>query len=73
MKNQEFVHSEYPKCCCYCEVGELSFDGGAVLCVKKGVVDLDDCCNHFIYDPLKRVPQEKKLALSGYSAEDFSL
>ncbi len=73
MKNQEYIHSDYPKCCRYCEKGSLSFDESAVLCEKKGIVGPDDCCKKFVYDPLKRVPFERKLPVGGYSTEDFSL
>ncbi len=73
MKNQDYIHEEYPKACCYCEKGSFSFDGEAILCEKKGVVAPDDCCKKFVYDPLKRVPREKHSPLSGFSAEDFSL
>lgn len=73
MKNQEYIHSEYPKCCQYCENGTLSFDDSAVLCEKKGIVDPEDCCKKFVYDPLKRVPLEMKLSFEQYSPEDFSL
>lgn len=73
MKNQEFIHSEYPKCCYYCEKGILSFDKTAVLCEKFGIMETDDCCKKFIYDPLKRIPLEKPSALTQFTVEDFSL
>lgn len=73
MKNQEFVHSEYPKCCFYCEKGNHSFDQSAVLCKKHGIMDPEDCCDKFVYDPLKRVPLERKSSFEGFTAEDFSL
>ena len=73
MKNQEYIHSEYPRCCKYCENGSLSFDESAVLCEKKGVVDLEDYCKHFVYDPLKRVPMETESPFGSFTMEDFSL
>ncbi len=73
MKNQDYVHSEHPRCCRYCENGVLSFDESAVLCEKKGIIDLDDCCKQFVYDPLKRAPMETKSTFDDYTAEDFSL
>ncbi len=73
MKNQEYVHSEYPRCCRYCEKGTLSFDESAVLCEKKGIIDPDDCCRQFVYDPLKRVPMEVGSSFGEFTPEDFSL
>ncbi|MBR4868126.1 MAG: hypothetical protein IKU10_03130, partial [Clostridia bacterium] len=61
MKNQAFVSEEYRKACRYCEWGRLSFDGSAVLCPKKGVVEPDDVCRKYVYDPLKREPMQAPL------------
>ena len=73
MKNQEYIQSEYPKCCRVCEKGKLSFDASSVLCPKMGIMDPDDCCKKFIYDPLKRVPHQKKNPVSDFTSEDFTL
>ena len=73
MKNQEYIHNEYPRCCKYCENGVLSFDESVVLCEKKGIVDPEDCCKRFVYDPLKRVPLERKSFIGDFTPEDFSL
>ncbi len=73
MKNQEYIQSEYPKCCRYCEKGSPSFDHSATLCYRRGIMDPDDCCKQFVYDPLKRVPMEKNVNISEFSPEDFSL
>ena len=73
MKNEEFIQSEYPKCCRVCEKGKLSFDQSSVLCSKMGVMDPEDCCKKFVYDPLKRVPLQPKGIDLGFSAEEFSL
>ena len=73
MKNEEFIQSEYPRCCKVCEKGKLSFDHSSVLCPKMGIMDPEDCCKKFVYDPLKRVPLERKGTGFDFTAEDFSL
>lgn len=73
MKNQEFVHSEYPKCCRYCEKGEFSFDGTMVLCPKYGIMEPEDFCGKFVYDPLKRVPMDSIARSADFAPEDFVL
>jgi hypothetical protein len=72
MKNQAFVHEEYPKACRYCEFGTLSYDGQSVFCVKKGILSLDDVCRRYVYDPLKRKPM-KRMNMGEYTAKDFEL
>lgn len=52
------------KMCAYCvHSGKLNEE--KCLCIKKGVVDPDDSCRKFKYDPLKRTPVRQK-------AKDFS-
>ena len=38
MKNQAYIHEDYPKACGFCERGSLSFDGTAILCCRKGIM-----------------------------------
>ncbi|MBR6548946.1 MAG: hypothetical protein IKT68_05305 [Clostridia bacterium] len=73
MKNQEYVEQEYRKACRYCEHGQLSSDQTVVLCPKKGIVETDYLCKKYVYDPLKRVPQQPRATMTDFSAEDFSL
>jgi hypothetical protein len=73
MKNQGFISEEYRKACRYCERGECSFDGSVVLCPKKGLMDPDEVCRKYVYDPLKRTPMQPKSPTSDFTAEDFSL
>ncbi len=73
MKNQDYIHEEYRKECRCCERGSLSFDQTVVLCPKKGIMAPDDLCDKYVYDPLKRVPQQPKTAIGDFSAEDFTL
>lgn len=64
-------HTEITKKCALCEIGRLTADGKNILCEKKGVMELDDKCGKFKYDPLKREP--KLPQKRSYSADDFSL
>ncbi len=59
--------------CIYCKNGTLAADGKKVLCTKVGILDIDDSCKKFSYDPLKRVPSKPAPALTGFSPEDFEL
>lgn len=62
-----------PRSCLYC-AHATKLDGDQLLCSKQGIVDADDACRKFKYDPLKRVPaRPKALDLSKYDEEDFSL
>ncbi len=58
--------------CKICVVGRMSPDGMSILCPKKGIMNPEDRCFHFKYDPLKRVPK-KKPKLQEHSADEFSL
>lgn len=61
------------KSCEYCSFG-VQTKGGQIVCSKKGIVDGDNPCRKFRYDPLKRVPVRKKpVDFSKYDEEDFSL
>lgn len=59
--------------CAYCEKGSLISEE-QVACRKRGVVNCDDHCAGFVYDPLKRVPPRPALLDTGkMSEEDFAL
>ena len=60
-----------PKCK-YCAKGRLLSGGKEVFCLKNGLVDIDDSCGGFKYDPLKRVPSTKDFGRD-YSPDDFIL
>ena len=72
MKQKLFSEKNYSKQCVNCIYGNLTDDKMNVLCEKKGVMEPDDCCRKYKYDPLKRVPQKITLR-SDYNAEDFML
>ncbi len=64
-------HTEITKKCALCEVGRLSADGKSVFCEKKGVMEPNDKCGRFKYDPLKREPTLPKKQT--HSADEFNL
>ncbi len=64
-------HTEITKKCALCEFGRVSADGKSVFCEKKGVMEPDDKCGRFRYDPLKREP--KLPQKQSFSADEFDL
>lgn len=50
----------------------MSPDGMSILCPKKGIMNPEDKCFHFKYDPLKRIPK-KKPKLQEHNADEFKL
>ena len=70
--NEDFFRTDQKKCCGLCATGRESSDGKLVFCEKKGVVDRNDYCRRYKYDPLKRVPERIKIS-DNYNPEDFSL
>lgn len=62
-----------PHSCQYCIHG-AKLDEEHILCVKKGVVEIDSKCFRFRYDPCKRIPSKPKaMDFSKYDQEDFTL
>ena len=59
--------------CAYCAHGS-AVNEREVACSRRGVVDGNDHCRHFRYDPLRRVPpRHASLDPKAHSPEDFSL
>ena len=59
--------------CAYCQRGQM-INEREVACVKKGIVQMEDHCRAFKYDPLTRVPpRPAALNTSKLSEADFSL
>ena len=58
--------------CKYCHYGTPTADGESVVCPKKGVLDKDESCKKFRYNPLKRAPRQDPEVLS-FSESDFTL
>ena len=62
-----------PRSCQYCEHSAV-LDVDKLLCVKKGIVSIDDKCRKFRYAPCKRIPAKPKAPdFSQYDKDDFSL
>ena len=60
-----------PKCE-YCIYASVPNDRSEALCLKEGIMDLDNSCKKFKYDPLKRIPH--KIAFqSNFTEDDFKL
>lgn len=72
MKQKLFDGKNYEKCCAHCLKGVIPFDKSVVLCKKRGIVALDECCRSFEYDPLKRIPKRPKLKAE-FSEDEFKL
>ena len=68
----EALREERPARCGWCARGIPADDGGVVLCAKKGVMDPDDCCPRYRYDPLRRTPAARP-ALPRLEEKDFQL
>ncbi len=60
------------KKCEYCLSATPIGNDGEMICLKRGIVNSDDLCRKYKYDPLKREPKKQKIA-DNYSAEDFKL
>ena len=59
--------------CTYCVHG-AKLDEEKILCVKNGIVPVDNACRKFKYDPCKRVPAKAKaLDFAKYDEHDYSL
>lgn len=59
--------------CRYCNKATILNDT-QVLCVKRGIISIDNSCRKFSYDPCKRIPPKSKAPdLSKYDTEDFTL
>ncbi len=59
--------------CAYCAKGR-TIDEDKVACLKRGIMEPEDHCPSFTYDPLRRVPPRPiKLATDKLKKEDFDL
>lgn len=56
--------------CSYCQHSKIFYD--TVLCEHYGIVSGKSYCRKFRYNPLKRLPKEKK-PKKNFKPEDFSL
>lgn len=60
------------KRCGYCIFGRKSEFSNEVMCIKKGITDVNDFCRKFKYDPLKREPERIRIS-NDFNAEDFKI
>lgn len=68
-----YLKQENPKCTT-CIHAVLKENDGNARCDIKGTVPADFCCKKYKYDIFKKkIKPRKKLNLSRYSTEDFSL
>ena len=64
---------KFQRSCSYCTYGTELADN-TILCSKKGIVDPDEGCRKFLYDPTRRIPCKQKAPdFSKYDDSDFSL
>ena len=62
-----------PRSCHYCAHG-TRLEGNQVLCVKRGVVERENGCRKYTYDPCKRIPLKPvSIDFEKYEQDDFSL
>ena len=60
------------KKCGHCLFGTDLGDDGEIICKKRGIVNKNDLCRKYKYDPLKREPQ-KQIISDNYSPDDFKI
>ena len=60
------------KKCEYCLFGTPLGNDGEIICKYKGIVNSDDLCRKYKYDPLKRMPRQPKIS-ENYTPDDFKL
>lgn len=61
-----------PPKCEYCGNGRKSQDGFCILCCHKGVLEPEDHCGRFLYDPFLRIPRREPV-LPHFDPEEFRL
>lgn len=66
------IFGEVEPKCAYCEHGQIASNSVQVLCIKRGIFDLNHSCKKFKYDPLKKIPQASP-DMQEYSEEDFTI
>lgn len=72
MKKKLTNYKKYPPKCEYCAKGRLSPNGENILCSKKGIMQLDNCCSAYKYDILKRIPKKPPIIKSA-DPDDFKI
>lgn len=70
-RNKLFRRDIEPRCA-YC-LRANPIDGRHMTCHKKGIVQCEDSCRLFRYDPLRRVPPKPAVLRGNFSDADFKL
>jgi len=66
------IYGDVEPRCAYCEHAQIASNSVQVLCIKRGIFDLNHSCKKFKYDPLKKIPTPAP-EMQEYSEYDFSL
>lgn len=62
-----------PRSCSYC-IHSTKLNGDEVLCIHKGIVNIDLSCRKFKYDPCKRIPLKMNTTdFTKYDNDDYTL
>ncbi len=69
---KKMFNKDIQKKCEYCIHASPLGKNSEMVCLKRGIVNSDDLCRKYKYDPLKREPK-KQLISDNYSPEDFVL
>lgn len=67
---KKMFNKDLPKKCEYCLNATPLGSNNEMVCKIRGIVNSDDLCRRYKYDPLKREPK-KQIISSDYSPEDF--
>jgi len=70
--SKKMYNKNLPKKCEYCLRATPLGNGKEMICEKRGIVNTNDFCRSYKYDPLKREPLRQKIS-DNYSPEDFIL
>ncbi len=62
-----------PRSCSYCIHG-TKMNEEQLLCIQKGITDINSSCRKFRYDPCKRIPLKMKTSdFSKHDQDDYTL
>ena len=69
---KKMFNEDIIKKCAHCQNSLSLSNSGEMACKIRGIVNSDDLCRKYKYDPLKRVPKAIKLA-NNYAPDNFNL
>ena len=73
MATKQLLRKNMEPRCVYCMHSTALSNGQHLTCMRRGIVDGNDKCRKFCYDPLRRVPGKSAPLRTNYSAADFSI